>query len=154
MANGKVVAICIATVAGGVLQEVKEARAIAGEGLQGDRYSRGEGSFNKGLRGKRQVTLINALFFRGTTFNYPDSRRNIATLDVELMDLIGKEFVIGDARMRGLKYCDPCMRPTKLSGKKEIFKDIFHDRGGLVAEVLQSGLIRVGSPVVPPHKDY
>ena len=33
-------------------------------------------------------------------------------------------------------------------------RDAFHDRGGLVAEVLRSGLIRVGSPVIPPKKHY
>ncbi len=154
MAHGHVVAICIADKAGAPLQSVGEVQAIEGRDLEGDRYLGGEGSFNKGRKGKRQVTLINALFFRGTTFEYCESRRNIVTLGIELMDLIGKEFDIGEARMRGIKYCDPCVRPSRLSGKKEIFKDAFHDRGGLVAEVVRSGIIRVGSQVIPPRKDY
>jgi MOSC domain-containing protein YiiM len=49
-----------------------------------------------------------------------------------------------------LKYCDPCLRPSKLSGNKAVFKDAFHDRGGLIAEILSGGLIKIGSPVVPP----
>jgi MOSC domain-containing protein YiiM len=133
---------------------VEEAMAIVGEGLSGDRYARGEGSWSRGQVGRRQVMLVNALFVQGSGFEYAETRRNIATLGVELMDLIGQEFFVGDALLRGLKYCDPCLRPSLLSNKKIAFRDAFHDRGGLVAEVLRSGLIRVGSPVVPPRKDY
>jgi MOSC domain-containing protein YiiM len=100
------------------------------------------------------VTLINALFVQGSGFEYVETRRNIATLGVELMDLIGQEFAVGDAMMRGLEYCYPCLRPSVLSNKNIAFRDAFHDRGGLVAEVLKSGLIRVGSPVIPPKKHY
>jgi hypothetical protein len=45
-----------------------------------------------------------------------------------------------------VKYCDPCLKPAILSNKDIPFRDAFHDRGGLVAEVLSSGLIRIGSP--------
>jgi hypothetical protein len=154
MSNGFVIAICISPAAGEPMRSVEEVEAIAGGGLRGDRYALGQGSYNKNRPGKRQVTLINGLFFAGSGFEYIESRRNIITLEVELMDLIGREFQIGEARMRGLKYCDPCLRPSKLSGKKEVFKDVFHDRGGLVAEILRGGLIKVGSAVVPPPKSY
>lgn len=133
---------------------VSEALALAGLGLQGDRYSACVGSYNKGSPGKRQVTLINGLFFAGSVFDYVDSRRNIVTLGVELMNLFGKEFQVGEARLRGLKYCDPCLRPGKIVGKQASFKEAFHDRGGLVAEILQGGLIKVGSPIVPPRKNH
>ena len=153
MANGKIVAICVCPVAGGQMQLVEQTEATEGAGLNGDRYSTGEGSFNKGSSGKRQVTLINGIFFEGSGFDYVDSRRNLVTIGVELMWLIGKEFQIGDVRMRGVKYCDPCDRPSKLSGKSN-FKETFHDRGGLIAEVLGSGIIKVGDPVIPPAKNY
>jgi MOSC domain len=154
MSKGTVVAICMAARKGEPMVSVEEAMAVVGEGLSGDRYARGEGSWNEGQQGRRQVTLINALFVQGSGFEYAETRRNIATLGVELMDLIGQEFLVGDAVMRGVKYCDPCLRPSVLSNKKISFRDAFHDRGGLVAEVLRSGLIRVGSPVIPPKKDY
>lgn len=154
MANGTIQAICIGAIAGGPMQLVQSAEAIAGQGLSGDRYSRGEGSFNKGRQGKRQVTLINGCFFPGSGFEYVDSRRNIVTLGVELMDLIGKDFRVGVALMRGVKYCDPCLRPSVLSGKKIAFRDFFHDRGGLVADVIESGELKVGSLILPPKKNY
>ncbi|HVV39289.1 MAG TPA: hypothetical protein VHD31_03095 [Candidatus Paceibacterota bacterium] len=154
MANGTIVAICISPAAGAPMQQVQEVEAIAGEGLAGDRYSRGEGSFNKGKKGRRQVTLINALFVEGSGFAYHETRRNIAVRGIELMDQIGQEFHIDGVRLRGIKYSDPCMRPTKLSGNKLAFRDVFHDRGGIVAEILEGGTIKVGSVVIPRTKDY
>lgn len=154
MSNGVVVAICIAHVARSPMTRVNAVEAIAGQGLKGDRYCTGEGSFNKEEVGRRQVTLINALFFKGSGFDYIDTRRNIVTRDVELMSLIGKEFQIGGARMRGVKYCDPCLRPSQSSGEGRSFKEAFFDRGGLIAEVLEGGLIKVKDPIVPPFKNY
>ena len=144
MVNGNVVAIFIAPIAGGKMEEVETVEAVAGAGLAGDRYSTGEGSFNRGRQGRRQVTLINAMFFQDNNFEYAESRRNIVTQGVELMWLIGREFQIGKARFRGQYYCDPCLRPTRLSGKTEKFLEVFSDRGGLVAEILESGAIQKG----------
>jgi MOSC domain-containing protein YiiM len=69
------------------------------------------------------------------------------------MALVGKEFMIGGVRMRGVKYCDPCDRPDKLS-KKIGFRERFSDRGGLIAEIINDGIIRLGDLVVPPPKGY
>jgi hypothetical protein len=154
MKNGSVLEIFVAPKAGDVMQSVASVSALAGSGLAGDRYQDGKGSWNKGKPGKRQVTLINSLFFEGAHFSYAESRRNIITYGVELMDLIGKEFRIGEALFRGIKYCDPCERPNKLAGIKHSFRDTFFDRGGLVAEIVQSGVIRINDAIVPPKKDH
>ena len=154
MPNGIVRAICIATNAGEQMQQVDEVEAITSAGLKGDRYCTGEGSFNKGAQGKRQVTLINGIFFEDNGFEFIDSRRNIITLDVELMWLIGRDFKIGEATFHGVKYCDPCQRPTKLSGKSRSFQEVFFDRGGLVAEVIEGGVIKVGNSIIPPPRGY
>lgn len=155
MAAGKVVAICIAPAAGEPMRLVEEVRALTGQGLEGDRYCTGEGSFSKGAQGKRQVTLINSIFFPGTGFEYVDSRRNIITEGVELMWLIGRTFRVGEAILIGVKYCDPCERPANLADKKHrSFAEAFHDRGGLVAEVMIRGIIRVNDMIIPPPKGY
>jgi hypothetical protein len=60
--------------------------------LTGDRYSTGAGSFSRKQIGRRQVTLINAIFFKDSGFEYVDSRSNIVTQGVELMWLIGASF--------------------------------------------------------------
>ena len=152
--NGKVVAIFICPDAGEPMRQVQEVEAVAGEGLEGDRYCYARGSFSKLVKGNRQVTLIGARSFTDSGFEYSESRRNIVTENVELMWLIGREFIIGKARMKGVKYCDPCNRPSKLSGKEKSFKEAFFDRGGLVAEILESGLIRTDDQIIPPEKKY
>ena len=152
--NGNVVAIFVCPKAGDPMQSVEDAVALAGSGLAGDRYSIGYGSFNKGRKGKRQVTLINAIFFEGSSFTYAESRRNIVVEGVELNWLVGREFKIGAARLRGVKYCDPCTRPNILANKSESFKDEFFDRGGIIAEVIEGGIIKVNDDLIPPAKGY
>jgi len=154
MSSGKIVAIYISPDAGAPMLSVKDVPAIAREGLLGDRYCKGEGSFNKGKVGRRQVTLINARFipqsWRGLM-----TRRNIVTEGVELNWLVGREFRLCDGVvMRGVKYCDPCKRPSKLLGIEESFQEVFFDCGGIVAEILEEGLLTVGGTVVPPPKGY
>jgi len=151
---GRVVAIFISPAAGAAMKKVSEVEAIAHAGLKGDRYCAGKGSFSKGEIGKRQVTLINAAFFPGNGFTYAESRRNIVISGVELMWLIGREFKIGEAVFRGVKYCEPCPRPSTIACKKRSFKQAFADRGGLVAEVIMGGVIRAGDKIVPPPKEY
>ncbi len=154
MADGTVIAICVSPIAGGMMQRLHEVEVIAGQGLKGDRYCMGEGSFNKGDAGKRQVTIMNSLFFEGSGFTYEESRRNLFIAGTEIMWLIGREFQIGEAVFKGVKYCDPCRRPSKLSGNPLSFQDVFCDRGGIIAEVLKGGIIRDGSPLIPPPKGY
>ena len=154
MANGKVVGIYVSPIAGGPMQEVAAAQAIAGAGLRGDRYCTGEGSFSKGEVGRRQVTLINARFFANSGFQYIESRRNIITSRVELMWLIGREFQVGRSLMRGVKYCDPCKRPSVLSRNVHSFEAAFFDCGGIVAEIIDGDIITLTDPVIPPPKEY
>lgn len=155
MSNGTVVAIFTTSQAGAPMQSRREVQALASLGLQADRYATGVGSFNKktGI-GNRQVTMMNTRFFDGTHFTYDQSRRNIFVKNIELMRLIGKEFKIGAATFRGIKYCYPCVRPSKLAGKSSLslFEEEFEDCGGLIAEVIEGGLIKINDSVVSPSK--
>ena len=153
MTEGIVRAIFICPIARAPMVQVESVEAIAGVGLKGDRYAEGRGSYNRDAIGKRQVTFINANSFWGSDFTYASTRRNIVTEGVELMYLIGKSFTVGGLEFFGVKYCDPCMIPSKLSGIPG-FKERFHELGGLIAEVRTSGLIIVGCPIVSPARNY
>jgi len=146
--SGRVIAIFVCPVAGQQMQSIGSVEAIAGQGLSGDRYCTGDGSFNKGAQGKRQVTFINGMFFAGSGFEFSESRRNIVTDGVELMRLIDTRFKIGDAEFEGVKYCYPCNRPSTLSGNQRSFNGEFSDRGGLIASVLVSGSFKIGDTVI------
>jgi MOSC domain-containing protein YiiM len=49
-----------------------------------------------------------------------EARRNIVTRNVPLNHLVGKEFAIGDVRIRGIRLCEPCDHLQKVTGKPVI----------------------------------
>jgi MOSC domain-containing protein YiiM len=152
---GKVLRIFIAEDKALPMQEVPQARAIPGFGLEGDRYAVNRGAWSNSKReAVRQVTLfsfedlfLSNLMFEVPRFTAQDTRRNIMVTGILLNDLVGREFLVGEVRMRGIELCDPCERPSKLSGKPG-FEKAFATRGGIRAEVLTDGLIRPGDEVV------
>lgn len=144
--GGTVLAIYVAKEKGGPMERQRKARAMAGKGLEGDRYGAGEGSWSKDRRVARDVTFIsreaidesNAML--DEPFSWEETRRNIVTTGVDLNALVGKEFRVGTVRMRGVEFADPCGRPTRLANKPD-FKDAFENRGGLRATILNDGEI-------------
>ncbi|MDE2015333.1 MAG: MOSC domain-containing protein [Patescibacteria group bacterium] len=147
-----VVGIFICSRAGDPLNSVPSAFAVAGKGLQGDRYEMGTGVYSKLENKVRQVSIIaseaiikanEGLIDR---FLPGETRRNIIVGGIspeELNKLVGKEFYIGCVRMRGAELCHPCDRPSAIT-KKDDFRKAFQMRGGLLAEVLFDGPISVG----------
>ena len=144
---GKVLAIYVCPAAGDPMESKNEVKAVIGGGLLGDRYCAGIGSWNKSKPGHRQVTLINNRFVANSSFEPEKTRRNILTEGIELMMLIGRYFEIGTAFLKGVKYCDPCGRPGKLVQSDTNFSEEFADAGGLIAEVIESGIIKVDDPI-------
>ncbi|HZD93607.1 MAG TPA: MOSC domain-containing protein, partial [Candidatus Sulfotelmatobacter sp.] len=71
--------------------------------------------------------------------------RNLLTCGMALNHLVGREFQIGDVRLRGLRLCEPCGHLQKLTGK-DVLKALCH-RGGLRAEILSGGMIKVGEMI-------
>lgn len=152
MAKGSVVSIQIAKDAKGDMESLQEVLAVEGRGLEGDRYCNQIGSYSHNPGPDREVTLIEAEAIEAMERDYnvtldpTDSRRNITTRGVPLNHLQqGREFTVGAVRMRGLRLCDPCVNLVKLTGKN-VLQGLVH-RGGLRAQVLNEGTIRVGDTV-------
>lgn len=126
---------------------VAEVRAQAGRGLEGDRYGREAGTFSQ-KSPTNQLTLIEEEALAAAARDYgfaiaaEETRRNLLTCGIALNHLVGREFYVGEVRLRGLKLCEPCGHLEKLSGK-EVMKALRH-RGGLRAEILADGQVRVG----------
>jgi MOSC domain-containing protein YiiM len=148
--TGVVVAIHIGPKRLEPMASVAEVNAIAGAGLEGDRYSREEGSFSKKLP-NNQLTLIEEEALEAAARDYEleftaaESRRNILTSGIALNHLVGREFRIGKVRLRGLKLCEPCSHLKKLTNK-DVIAALKH-RGGLRAEILAGGPIRIGDEI-------
>ncbi len=148
MSQGTVVSLFISPVKKTPMVQCGEVTAIAGCGLLGDRYCTGAGSYSMNQVGYRQVTLLNGLFIAGSGFTAPETRRNIITEGIELVELIGREFTIGAATFIGERYCTPCEIPSELLGRGRGFKAAFLDRGGILGIVKIGGPIRIGDRIV------
>jgi MOSC domain-containing protein YiiM len=153
MWQGSVVSIHIAKAAGQPMDTVPEARAVAGRGLEGDRYFLGTGYYSdKPGEGGRELTLIEtetleALPALGVKLGAAESRRNIATSGVPLNHLVGREFQVGGVRLRGTRLCEPCKYLDGLT-QAGVMSALVH-RGGLRALILIDGVIRAGDTITP-----
>ena len=148
--TGQVEGIFITSAAFQPMQPLESARAIAGTGLEGDRYALGVGFYSDGQDG-RQLTLIEAEDLEqlerehGVPLAQHECRRNIVTRGIALAPLIGRRFRVGDVLCEGIRACPPCnhleelTRPGPLRGLART--------GGIRAHILTDGEIRVGDVV-------
>ncbi len=133
------------------MQSATSIRAVAGKGLEGDRYYSGCGSYSDHPGTGRHVTLIEAEALDALRRDYQleldagKTRRNIVTCGVALNHLVGKEFRIGEITLRGLRLCEPCAHMEKLTVKGAL-RGLVH-RGGLRAEIVKGGVIRAGDTI-------
>ncbi|HEX6173994.1 MAG TPA: MOSC domain-containing protein, partial [Candidatus Binatia bacterium] len=99
----------------------------------------------------RQVTLIETESIEalrreyGVDIDAAQARRNIVTRGLALNQLIGRDFAVGEVVLRGTRLCDPCAHLEKLT-VKGVMLGLVH-RGGLRADVLRGGIIRVGDVI-------
>jgi hypothetical protein len=121
-------------------------RAIPGVGLEGDRYTRGLGTFPSGRPGS-SLTLIEAEVCESFTppLEPDEHRRNLVTRGIRLNGLVGSEFLIGRLRCRGIRLCEPCATMQRYA-ERPILRPLVH-RGGLRADILETGEIRVGDAI-------
>src|SRR6266576_1791717 len=124
--TGEVVAIHIADEADARMRAVDRIRAVPGKGLEGDRYFLESGTYSDRPGPGREVTLIESeaieAMARDNQITIPAgaTRRNVTTRGAPLNHLVGQEFEAGRVH-----------------------------RGGLRAEILTEGDIRVGDAIVP-----
>jgi MOSC domain-containing protein YiiM len=145
---GRIETINLAASAGAPATAVQAARALPGRGLEGDRHVTGQGTFPSGPPGSA-LTLIEAEVCE--SFAPPLEpgvhRRNLVTRGIALNDLVGREFTIGAVRCRGMRLCEPCTVLQGYAGRP-VLRALVH-RGGLRADILEEGEIRVGDALTP-----
>jgi MOSC domain-containing protein YiiM len=150
MWKGIVESIHIASAAQAPTQSVEQVLAVPGRGLEGDRYFSKQGTFYK-PEPEYELTLIETEAIEALKRDYHvelapgEARRNVVTSGVALNHLVGREFSLGGVRAKGIRLCEPCNHLQGLTGK-EVIKGLRH-RGGLRAQILSAGPIRVGAVV-------
>lgn len=143
--------IYITAVGGERMRPVQEIEAIAGAGLQGDRYMTKKGYWT-GVD-ECQVTLIEAEaldYIRQATevrVSNGEHRRNIITRGLDLRRLAGTRFTVGGALLEYDRPRPPC-RYIQTRSEPGMTKALGRGRGGICARVVESGVIRVGDPIV------
>ncbi len=125
------------------VDRVEEARLVAGQGIEGDRYFghkenfKGQATFfdwSVYQKAKIQLNLANLT---------PKSlRRNILIEGVELNGLIGKQFEISGILFEGTEECSPCYwMDQEVAPGLEAY---LQNRGGLRVRILRDGVLHTG----------
>jgi MOSC domain-containing protein YiiM len=149
--HGIVVSLYVAPQAAAVMQSRDQVDAVAGRGLDGDRYFTGTGTYSRDPATGRHVTLVEIEAIEGLRRDYgieiapAQTRRNIITRDVALNHLVDREFFVSEVRLRGMRLCEPCAHLEQLT-KRGVLRGLIH-RGGLRAEILNGGTLRIGGPI-------
>ena len=124
----------------GSLAKVESVRVLAGKGVEGDR------NFFAGGAGPGQaLTLVEAEAVEEVGLAEGATRRQLTVRGVRLNDLVGKHFKVGEIECYGVELCEPCKHLESMT-RPGIIADLLH-RGGLRADVLSDGVIRVGDAI-------
>ncbi|MBE0440010.1 MAG: sulfurase [Gammaproteobacteria bacterium] len=149
----KVKEILIAPKANASIMSLSQAQLDAGKGIMGDRYYSAQGTFSERLKQLPDIelTLIEQeqieQFNDITSSHYSgvDFRRNIVTEGINLNELVGKIFTIGNVSCRGIRLCEPCGHLAKQLGSEILVHML--NRGGLRAQILSDGQIQLGNAI-------
>ncbi len=145
--NGKLIGIFTSPNSGLPMIGHSHVRAIAHAGLEGDRYANQSGHYSGVKVWDAHVTLIQSESFVGSDIVPEDLRRNLLTEKMDLNDLVGRPFQIGESVvLYGRKAWPPCFHIARQLHRKHVMKH-FSDRGGIGADILKGGLIQVGDSI-------
>ena len=128
------------------IKEVNSIEVVANKGVINDRHFK---EFNDPYC---QVSLIeseNIDYYNlkyGLNIEYLDFRRNIVTKGIQLNDIIGKQFLVGDTKLEGVDLCRPCRHLAKILNQDNIIKE-FLRKGGLRCQILSSSTINLGDEI-------
>ena len=135
--------ICLSHTSGEDTAEVDCANAVAGHGLEGDRYYKSESppSAQITLIESEEIDRINEA--TQASLPYYAFRRNLITEGIRLNNLVGHTFIVGEVRLLGHELCEPCRYLQERLHIDDLVVRLTH-KGGLRCEILGSGKISTG----------
>jgi MOSC domain-containing protein YiiM len=147
--TGTVVALFMVDRMSAPMKKMRHLNALAGRGIEGDRYLLGTGTYSKKPEPGRQVTLIKSEILDwlkkefDITVKPEECRRNVVTRDVEINELIGTEFFVGEVRLRAHRITQPCIYLENLLSQPGLYQALW-DNGGISCEIMTDGIIKEG----------
>ena len=146
--SGVVEAIVVAPAAEAPVVTVPEARALAGRGLEGDRYARRRRDVRLGAARQRPHAHRRRRPRRARggdgRADRPPAQRRRPRRRRRTRSSAGRS-AIGDVRCHGRRLCEPCAHLDRLNAS-DVLRPLVH-RGGLRADILADGVLRVGDVV-------
>jgi len=150
----KLHAIIIGEKAKAPLQYVSTVNAVAGRGLEGDRYFLGQGTFNKPQLSQdvREISIVPYETLEvcnsrlESSLDFLDLRRNLVIKNFDFELLNGKTFRIGSAEFLLVRTCPPCRYLSRLLGE-DLMSGLKYI-GGYRARIIKSGTLTVGDEIV------
>ncbi len=124
------------------IKEVSSFDVIANKGVLGDRHFK---DYNDPYCQLSLIESENIDFYNtkyGLNISYVNFRRNIVTKGVELNNLVGKKFLIGNVEVEGIDLCRPCRHLSESLNQENIIKE-FLRKGGLRCQILSSASIYI-----------
>jgi MOSC domain-containing protein YiiM len=136
---------------GGAPPVRRDAVEIRPDGVEGDRYRRGDGHFRLDACA---VTLVAAAALDAvreeTGIDVRDGRhrRNVVVdgFGAEMDGLLDATVAVGDALLRPTRRRPPCAHVEDLAGEEGLASAL-RNRGGLCCDVVEPGRVAVGDPV-------
>lgn len=134
------------------MQRLSEANLITDQGIAGDRYQLGTGTYSIKPGEDRQVTLIEAEMLTrvaaddGHEISTDEHRRDLTVEGVPLQHVVGLRFRVGEALLEGVRINQPC-KYLNLMLKRDVYMALWN-RSGLNAKVIEGGVIRPGDRLV------
>lgn len=150
MTTARVERVFVAPAGGEAMRPVDAVQAVAGQGLDGDRYATRRGYWTD--VDECQVTLIAAEDLdaitesSGVDVQDGQHRRNIVTRGVDLRALAGRTFRIGEATFAYDRPRPPCRYIESIT-ESGMTRALAARRGGICARVVEGGLIRTGDEI-------
>ena len=130
-----------------VIDEVKSIDVLANKGIVGDRHFK---EFNDPYNQLSLIESENIDYYNikyGLDIPYIEFRRNVITKGIQLNDLVGKKFMVGEVELEGIDLCRPCRHLTEVLNQDNVLKE-FLRKGGLRCQILSSSTIKVGDKII------
>jgi MOSC domain-containing protein YiiM len=126
-------------------------RCLAGRGVEGDRYCTGRGYYAP--FDVCQVTFVASEALEairekhGIDLTDGRHRRNVELRGVDVHDLVGQRFRVGEATFEGTRPRPPCAHVEAVADEAGVARALGEGRGGVCADVLDGGTLAVGDEV-------
>jgi MOSC domain-containing protein YiiM len=150
--HGKLLHIHTTPMARAPMLSHERATLIADQGITGDRYAIGTGTYSA-FPDVREVTLIEVETLialrrdHGIDLAPHEHRRNLTTEGAALNHLVGRQFWVGAVLLEGGRLNTPCRYLDLVTGK--VVCDLLIHRSGLNCRIVKGGAIHLGDVIRP-----